>query len=321
MPSVSRKGGCAVLGRIVEVEGEGRRLCLCRGFLEITGPSGSLGKVPLDDIEAVILTHPAATLTTQAVAALAVRGAPLVVSGPDFRPVAFVLPIEGHHGQGHRIEAQAAASRPTRKRLWADLVRAKIVAQAAVVEHVGGSAGAIRALVRRVRSGDPENMEALASQRYFPALFGAGFRRDREAKGGNALLNYGYTVLRAATARAIVAAGLHPSLALHHRSRGDALRLADDLMEPFRPTVDLVTKTLIEEGRVGLDQDTKRRLAGVLHSDFGTSEGRTPLSNVLARLAVSLAQVFTGDRRTLALPASLVPLPAPIVDESPEWDR
>lgn len=307
-----------MLGRIIEVEGEGRRLCLERGFLRITGPAGLLGKIPLDDIEAVILTHPAASLTTQAVAALAARGTPLVVSGPDFRPVAFLLPIDGHHGQGHRLEAQAEASRPTRKRVWAEIVRAKVTAQADMVEHVGGASGAIRALLPRVRSGDPDNVEALASQRYFPAFFGTGFRRDRSAAGANALLNYGYTVLRAATARAIVAAGLHPSLALHHRSRGDALRLADDVMEPFRPTVDLAVKMLLDEGREDLDHGAKRRLAGVLHADFETSEGRTPLSNVLARLAVSLAQVFTRERRGLAFPERLVPLPTAEDDGSGE---
>jgi CRISPR-associated protein Cas1 len=138
-------------------------------------------------------------------------------------------------------------------------------------------------------------------------MFGKGFYRHRDGDGPNAMLNYGYTVLRAATARAIVAAGLHPSLALQHRSKGDALRLADDVMEPFRPTVDLVTHSFMQEGADRLDTATKRRLAEVLHADFVTAEGATPLSNVLARLAVSLAQVFTGERKKLAFPASPIP--------------
>lgn len=298
-----------MLGRIVEIEGEGRRLGLERGFLTVSGPEGVLGRVPLDDIEAVIIANPAASMTTQVVAALARRGTPLVVSGPDFRPSAFILAVDGHHDQGSRMEAQAAVGLPVRKRLWADIVKAKITAQAEALEYVGAESGAVRSLAAKVRSGDPDNHEALASQRYFPALFGKSFRRIRDGGSTNDLLNYGYTVLRAATARAIVAAGLHPSLALHHRSRGDAMRLADDVMEPFRPSVDLVVRGLTDEGVTSLEPSVKKRLAAVLHADFSTRDGRTPLSNVLGRLAVTLAQVYMGERRTLALPKPLVPLP------------
>lgn len=299
-----------MLGRIVEIEGEGRRLGLHRGFLTVAGPDGKLGEVPLDDIEAVILSNPAASFTSQIIAALASRGAPLVVCGNDFRPAAWLLPVDGHHAQGDRMEAQALAALPTKKRLWAELVRAKILAQAAALERAGANPVPVRVLAARVRSGDPDNLEAQAAQRYFPAMFGKGFHRYRDGGGPNALLNYGYTVLRAATARAIVGAGLHPSLSLQHRSKGDALRLADDLMEPFRPAVDLVARGLTDEGVDQVDTAAKRRLAEVLHADFETAEGVTPLSNVLFRLAVSLAQVFTGERKKLILPASPIPLMA-----------
>ena len=296
-----------MLGRIVEIEGEGRRLSLDRGFLTVAGPNGPLGKVPLDDIEAVILSNPAASFTSQIIAALASRGTPLVMCGNDFRPSAWLLPVDGHHAQGDRMEAQAQSTLPTRKRLWAELVRAKVLAQAAALERTGANPVPIRALAVRVRSGDPSNIEAQAAQRYFPAMFGRGFYRHRDGDGPNGMLNYGYTVLRAATARAIIAAGLHPSLSLQHRSRGDALRLADDLMEPFRPAVDLVVLALMREGVDRIDTAAKRRLAEVLHADFVTAEGATPLSNVLARLAISLAQVFTGERKKLVFPASPIP--------------
>jgi CRISPR-associated protein Cas1 len=296
-----------MLGRIVEIEGEGRRLSLDRGFLSVAGPDGPLGKVPLGDIEAVILSNPAASFTSQIIAALALRGAPLVVCGNDFRPTAWLLPVDGHHAQGDRMEAQAQSTLPTRKRLWAELVRAKILAQAAALERTGANPIPVRALAERVRSGDPVNLEAHAAQRYFPAMFGKGFYRHRDGDGPNAMLNYGYTVLRAATARAIVGAGLHPSLSLQHRSKGDALRLADDLMGPFRPAVDLVVHALMREGVDRLDTAAKRRLAEVLHADFVTAEGAAPLSNILSRLAVSLAQAFTGERKKLVLPASPIP--------------
>lgn len=299
-----------MLGQIVEIEGAGRRVWLERGFLCVAGPDGPLGKAPLDDVEALILSNPAVSLTGQALAALAARGAPVVLCGEGFRPAAYLLPVDGHHAQGDRVEAQASARLPLRKRLWADIIRAKIAAQAAALARGGANASPIAVLAATVRAGDPGNAEAVAAQRYFPLMFGRGFVRARDAGGANALLNYGYTVLRAATARAVVAAGLHPSLALMHRSRGDALRLADDLMEPFRPTVDIIVKALLDEGVTDVSTLAKRRLAGVLHHDFRTPDGVTPLSNLLARLAVSLGHVFTGEKKKLFLPLDPLPLAA-----------
>jgi CRISPR-associated protein Cas1 len=297
-----------MLASIVEIVEPGRKLSLDRGFLSISGPQGQ-GRVPLDDIEAVIASNPAVTCTGPALAALAARGAPVVICGANFAPAVFILPVNGHHAQGDRIEAQAAATKPTRKRLWSAIVRAKICAQAATLERAGKSSLALKSLVSRVRSGDPTNIEAQAAQRYLPALFGKDFTRRSEGNHVNAYLNYGYTVLRAAAARAIVAAGLHPSLGLHHKSKGDALRLADDLMEPFRPAVDLVARALQEDGAGPLAPSIKRRLAAVLHADYARADGVSTLSNVLARLAQSLAQVYLGERRDLVMPISPIPLP------------
>lgn len=296
-----------MLGRIVEIEGEGRRLSLERGFLAVGGPDGALGRVPLDDIEAVILSHPAASFTCQALAALAERGAPVVICGGDFKPAAYLLPVDGHYAQGDRVEAQAQATLPLKKRLWMQIVRTKILAQVAALQRTGASPEGLQMLASRVRSGDPDNMEAQAAQRYFPAMFGKGFVRGNSADPRNAQLNYGYTVLRAATARAVVAAGLHPSLSLAHRSKGEALRLADDVMEPFRPAVDLIVCDLAAQGCTGMDTQTKRALALVLHADYESADGITPLSTALARTCVSLAQVFTGERKTLAFPKSAIP--------------
>lgn len=310
-----------MLGRIVEISGEGRRLTLHRGFLEISGPEGLLGQVPLDDIEAVIASSPAVSYSNQALSALAERGAPVVICGRNFAPSALLLPVDGHHAQGDRFEAQANAKLPVRKRLWAEIVKAKVTAQAAALERSGADPLPLRHLINRVRSGDTGNIEAQAAQKYLPAMFGAGFRRDRDAEGVNAALNYGYTVLRAATARSIVAAGLHPSLGLHHVSKGSSLRLADDLMEPFRATVDVVVRDISRSSEaITLDPVTKRMLAGVLHADFAAAEGSSPLSNVLTRYAQSLAQVFMGERQRLAWPLEPIPisLSAASVEVSPD---
>jgi CRISPR-associated protein Cas1 len=137
---------------------------------------------------------------------------------------------------------------------------------------------------------------------------GSLFRRDQHADGVNALLNYGYTVLRAATARAVVAAGLHPSLGLHHSHDNNAMRLVDDLMEPFRPLIDLTAWKLQSSGPCIVNADSKRALVQSLYQDLVTDAGRTPVLVAVQKLAISLAQVLVGERKELDLPLPGVPL-------------
>jgi CRISPR-associated protein Cas1 len=297
-----------VTGRIVELATEGGRIGVERGFLTVSSEA-LRGRVALDDVEAVIASAQGLTYSNAALAALAERGAPLVICGRDYQPAAVLMPLGGHFQQGVRMAAQASAAKPVGKRLWAQLVRAKILAQAEALERVGLSAARLRRLADAVRSGDPDNCEAQAAQAYWPAMMGKDFRRDRSTGAANAFLNYGYAVLRAATARAIVGAGLHPSLSLHHQSRGEALRLADDLMEPFRPAVDLVVRSLLRAGAEDLTGREKAELAGVLHLDYATSVGRTPLSQCLSRTSGSLARVYLREADRLELPRPLIPLP------------
>ena len=136
------------------------------------------------------------------------------------------------------------------------------------------------------------------------------FRRDQQADGVNALLNYGYTVLRAATARAVVAAGLHPSIGLHHSHDNNAMRLVDDLMEPFRPVIDLAVWHLQRSGPCQVNADTKRVLVQCLYQDLPTKEAKTPVMVALQGLATSMAQVLLKERKALALPLSAVPTKA-----------
>ena len=139
-------------------------------------------------------------------------------------------------------------------------------------------------------------------------LFGTQFRRDQDADGINALLNYGYTVLRATTARAVVAAGLHPTLGLHHSNQGNPMRLVDDLMEPFRPVIDLKVWQLFKQGEAHVTPDTKRALVRTMYDDMQTNVGVTPLTICTQRLATSLAQIFIGEKDKLDLPLPGLPL-------------
>lgn len=259
----------------------------------------------------MLAASPGLVWSNTALAELAARQVPVMVLGPTFTPVAVVLPLDGHHTQAERFRAQADATLPMRKQAWATLVRHKIAAQAEALDRIGKPTQRLRRLLTAVRSGDPDNREAQAAQAYWPLLMGRDFRRDRGADGINAMLNYGYAILRAGTARAIVAAGLHPSLSVHHRSGGDALALADDLMEPFRPTVDLIVHRLNAAGRAGV-ADAREELVACLRADFPTSNGTTPLSQVLVRLAQSLARSFIDRKLKLDFPSW--PLPCEIAD-------
>lgn len=297
-----------MVGRVVEVATDGRHLAVDRGFLTVAEKGAEVGRIPLDDLAAVVANAHGITYSNNLMVTLAARGVPVILCGPNHRPAAVVWPVDGHHAQAGRMSDQAQASAPLKKRLWQQIVQAKILAQAATLTTVGAEAGGFRLLARKVRPGDPDNVEADAARRYWPLLFGPQFRRDTDGGGLNGLLNYGYAVLRAATARAVMAAGLHPSLGLMHANRGNALVLVDDLMEPFRPLVDWEVHRLKGEGISQVSSEAKTALARIMVIDLPTEEGMSPLMTCLDRLASSLAKAYSGDGDRLVLPRASLPL-------------
>jgi len=300
-----------MIGRIVEIADDRRHLFVNRGFMVVRDTEGErkeLGQVPLDDIAAVIANAHGITYTNNLLVALAERGAPFVLCAANHNAVGMLLTLDGHHVQSKRIEAQIKASLPMHKRLWAAVVKSKLEQQAAALEAAGAPTAPLSALVRKVRSGDPDNVEGQGARRYWNLLFGNSFRRDQDGDGVNALLNYGYTIIRSATARAVVAAGLHPSIGLHHSNDGNPMRLVDDLMEPFRPIVDLKVWQLQYAGEEQVNPETKRALVRTLYDDMQSSAGATPVMVCMQRLATSLAQVYLGERERLELPLPGLPL-------------
>ena len=287
------------LGRVVEIAEDGRYLAKQRGFVVVSTGGAEIGRVPLDDIAAVIATSPATTASCALLADLAERGIPFVLCGRNYAPAGLLWPVAGHHAQQRRMEAQIDRSRSMGPLLWAEIVRAKVRRQswALVQAALPG-----RAFARLVRPGDPDNIEARAARRYWPLLLGKKFRRDPDASGVNALLNYGYAILRGASARAIVAAGLHPGIGVFHRHPHNAMPLADDLMEPFRPVVDLAARALWREGMAEVTPESKRALAAILAHEERAALGRTPLSTCLIRLAASLAESFLSGTPVLEFP-------------------
>lgn len=276
--------------------------------LQIRGRDQPLTEIPFTEIAVVILASNRLSTTQAALARLCRAKAAIVLCDDNYLPVGMLQPIHAHTVQVSRMVAQAAVSLPTKKRLWKAIVIHKILSQAMVLESRRGSDHGLRMLAKGVRSGDPANVESTAAQRYWPALFDSvQFRRRRDAPDQNRLLNYGYAILRAAVARAICAAGLHPSLGVHHHARSDAFCLADDLMEPYRPLVDDAVVELVgcygED--VGLSSAVRKALAEVLHARIDHNGESMAVLDHLQRTASSLAHVFLGNKQQVYLPEGL----------------
>ncbi len=298
--------------RIVEIASDDVHLSLMRGFLKLSRDGDEIGRVAFPDIGGVIIRGYGASLSLNLAARLAAENIPVILCGADQSPASIIWPIDGHHAQGRIMEAQSALSRPKQKRLWQALIQAKISAQAEALEAEGKNASDLRFMVRDVRSGDPDNYEAQAARKYWPRMMAdieERFKRDSAADGLNAWLNYGYAVLRAGAARGILAAGLHPSLSVHHESRGEALRLASDIMEPFRPWVDLTVRrlALAESAALpDLSREQKASIIRVLNLDLETAYGASPVQTCMNRLCQSFARVCLGEHSKLDLPTGLV---------------
>ena len=309
-----------MIRKTLEFSTPGTRLSVSHRQLVIDRPDQPKVTRPIEDLGVVIVDDVRATYTQSVFLELLDAGATVLVSGRNHLPVGIMLPLDAHHVQTERHRAQIAAKEPVKKRVWQALIRAKIAQQAAVLTHFTGGHAGLAHMAGRVRSGDPENLEAQAAQRYWPRLFGAVFRRDRDADGVNALLNYGYAVIRAAVARAIVAAGLIPSLGVHHRNRSNPFCLADDLFEPYRPYVDWRVKLLMDDetnSPPDLSQrETRAALLSLFNETVQVDERRLPLLYAIQAGATSLCRALTGGDRSLALPEGL-----PLESESLDGDE
>ncbi|MEM9230958.1 MAG: type II CRISPR-associated endonuclease Cas1 [Pseudomonadota bacterium] len=296
------------MDQIIGIATDGRHLSRDRGFLKVSENGAEIGRTPLDQIAGVIVHAHGTTWSTSLLTELAERGAPVVLCSANHAPKSVLLPIEGHHAQGSRMRAQWQAKAPLLKQAWKQVVTAKVLMQAAALEAFGEASAPLTMMARKVTSGDGSNIEAQAARHYWPRMMGPDFRRDIGAGNENALLNYGYTVLRAATARAVVAAGLNPTIGLFHSNRGNAFALADDLMEPFRPLVDCAVRSLVASERAQVDTHAKQTLARLIATDLPLGDGLTPVSVACMKLATSLGQSFEAGRLDLALPRPPDPL-------------
>lgn len=259
--------------------------------------------VPFEDIAIIVLNHREIQLTHPVLSACADYGIGLYATGDNHQPNGVFLPFLAHSRTTRLMRKQMDIPRPLAKKAWASIVRRKIENQATVLrfcEKLG--VDRMDSYARRVRSGDTENLEGQAAAFYFTQLFGQGFYRAEE-RWVNAALDYGYAVLRGAIARGLVAHGMHPPIGLFHASEQNAFNLADDLIEPFRPLVDLhVAKNpAFTEG--DLSPQDKAELVALLNVDVGMPQGKMSALSAIEYAVESLARLFEEGNSELELPA------------------
>ena len=299
-----------MLGQIVEINSTGKHLSKHRGHLQVSENSIVLGTVSFDTVLGIIVTGHGCTHSSNLIVECANRGIPFVVCGNNYSPVAYMLPVDGHHQQSMRMRQQLSASPVLKKQLWKSVVQAKISNQAWALKMCKRDGHLVlEDFSAQVKTGDKNNMEAQAAARYWRYLMGEDFRRDTSDGGVNAMLNYGYAIIRSMVARAVCGAGLHPTLGIHHIGGANPMCLVDDLMEPFRPIVDCVVYNLSQQGNSQITTEVKKVLSNLTVLDMTTSKGVSPLFKVCSNYTVEVAKLYGGDGR-----CDLFPLEMPTID-------
>lgn len=258
--------------------------------------------VPIEDIGFVVLEDQQTSVTLPLLNALSDNNAAVILCGDNRMPNAMLMNLDSNKTQGESYRAQIDVSEPLKKGLWKQIVEAKIRNQASLLRKLGRDGDKLKPYYMNVKSADADNREGIAARIYWSELFGANFTRFREGAPPNNLLNYGYTLLRAAVARSIMGSGLFPAFGIFHRNRYNAFPLADDLMEPYRPYVDEQVYNLYRQGHEQLTREVKSALLRVLFADTRFDNVTRPLEVGLTLTTSSLAKCFVGIRKKIAYP-------------------
>lgn len=264
-------------------------------------------RIPIEDIGVVILDNKQVTITQGALGALLDNNVAVISCDEHRMPSGLMLPLDGNTTQSERFAHQIEASLPLKKQLWQQTIQAKILNQATVLlQQRGMECGNMKAWAKQVKSGDADNLEGRAAAFYWQNLFGhiKGFHRDREGVPPNNLLNYGYAILRAVVARSLVGSGLLPTLGIHHHNRYNAYCLADDIMEPYRPYVDMLVADIVDSGAdiSKLTPELKGKLLSIPILDVVINGRRSPLMIGVGMTTASLYKCYSGEIRKIAYP-------------------
>lgn len=300
----------AMIKRTLEISSEPTHVSVRHGQLQLSRDKQVIVTVPSEDLGVVIVDQPQTTYSHAALTTLMAQDVIVVLCGSNHQPCGMLIPFSNHTQVVHRLRIQVDASLPVRKRMWQQLVVAKINGQANNLEPASPAERRLREFAASVRSGDPNNREAHAAKTYWSNWLSnlekpdpaKAFRRDPDGDGLNGLLNYGYAILRAALARAIVAAGLSPALGVHHSNRSNAFCLADDLIEPLRPLVDLTVRNLAFSGETSLTPVAKAALLKLLTVEMKVGSFNGPMMVSLHRYIASLVRIYEGQGRELEIP-------------------
>lgn len=258
--------------------------------------------VPIEDISCIIIEDQQVHLSLPLLNALVDQNVAIVICNEAKMPNAFVQPLNANSTQAELYRMQKEMSEPLKKNLWKQCIEAKIKNQAQLLTKLGFDGDLLKPLYCNVKSGDTDNREGVAAKIYWPLLFGNQFTRNREGSQPNNLLNYGYTILRAGVARAIVGSGLLPAFGIFHRNRYNAFPLADDLMEAYRPFVDEIVYQLYFSGMTELDKEAKATLIRLLYKDCQFEKICRPLEIALTMTTASFAKCLSGKEKKILFP-------------------
>lgn len=288
--------------RILEITDMQAHLSLHRGFLKVSIKDNKEYEIPLYDIGGVIANSYSLTYSNNLLVKLAELNIPFIICGQNHSPVAFLWPVETHSLSAGKIDIQINTRKSFYEKIWKDIIQIKIYNQFICLKALNKDSGTLEFLIKKVSIGDRENIEAQAAKIYWNKLFGDNFIRDKNGDGVNSLLNYGYTILRSGIARSIMGAGLHPAIGIFHKNKYNIMRLADDLMEPFRPIVDYFAYKESMDGITELTPEVKKQLVNILYLDMDSPRGRSPVINRMQSLAYTYAYSLETLKKNLDLP-------------------
>jgi CRISPR-associated protein Cas1 len=259
--------------------------------------------IPAEDIGVIVVDHPESYISIPAIVLLTENNCALVFCNPKHLPCGMLLNLDAHHIQQQIFRKQIEASEPLRKQLWQQTVVEKIQNQGLLLEKLSGKRNQFPHIASKVLSGDTSNMEGTAANAYWKMFFEIDFKRERFGDYPNNFLNYGYAILRAATARSLSGSGLLNTIGIHHKNKYNAFALADDIMEPFRPAVDEKVFELIHAHETQeLTTAIKSELLAVLTRTVYFKDTKSPMFVALQKTTASLQQCFTGERKKINYP-------------------
>jgi CRISPR-associated protein Cas1 len=258
---------------------------------------------PIEDIGVVIVENQMVRMTVPLLNELAENNVAVILCDGHAMPRSMLMTLEGNETLQEAYRFQLDAAQPVKKQAWKQIVESKIMNQSNLLTKLGKEGRVLKPYYMNVKSADSDNREGAAARAYWSLLFDASFRRSREGEAPNSLLNYGYTILRAAVARALLGSGLYPAFGIFHRNRYNAFPLADDVMEPYRPFVDEIVYHLYMDGSHSeLTSEVKVELQKVLFCDVMMGSVTRPLEVAISLTTASFLRMLKGEVSKLSLP-------------------